>query len=410
MYHGVTSCHKTIISCSRKNPMQWHFQFFVKDAAHKEYKLPPAQIANHGDYRFASAAHPFPIDLSDIHDTFMLFASTMYIGPFRNAINEGATVNYDIAVGTGFIKTWNSWKAGSIVAQNAAIKSVERDLRRIFNFSNLEINASDNQNSLKVFVDDRPYSLQTLGSGLAQFIIVLGNAATRQARLLLIDEPEINLHPSLQDDFLTTLAAYATDGVIYSTHSLGLAKSTADLVLQIVGKSAVPFPALTEKFMAGAEMARYFVRPKVTSRPAPHKEVPEEFAADYREAAMVAADSPKASAALSRRCLQHLLREKAGAKKSDLSKEIDEVLASGQLPSHLAGAIDAIRNVGNFAAHPIKATATGEVLPVEPGEVEWTLDVLDGLFDFYFVQPAILSARKAALNAKLASANKPPVK
>ena len=49
-------------------------------------------------------------------------------------------------------------------------------------------------------------------------------------------------------------------------------------------------------------------------------------------------------------------------------------------------------------------------MPVEPGEAEWTLDVLDGLFDFYYVQPAVLAARKAALNAKLASAGKPPTK
>jgi hypothetical protein len=47
---------------------------------------------------------------------------------------------------------------------------------------------------------------------------------------------------------------------------------------------------------------------------------------------------------------------------------------------------------------------------VEAGEAEWTLDVLDGLFDFYFVQPMILEQMRAALDAKLASAGKPPVK
>jgi len=158
------------------------------------------------------------------------------------------------------------------------------------------------------------------------------------------------------------------------------------------------------------EISRYLVRPKASLRPCPPKEVPDEFSSDYLEAAVVLADSPKASAALSRRCLQHLIREKAGIRKSDLAKEIDELIQSKTLPSHLAEAVDAIRNIGNFAAHPIKATASGEVLPVEPGEAEWTLDVLDGLFDFYFVQPAILKARREALNIKLAAANKPPVK
>ena len=128
------------------------------------------------------------------------------------------------------------------------------------------------------------------------------------------------------------------------------------------------------------------------------------------EAALVIADSPKASAALSRRCLQHVLREKAKVKKQDLAKEIQEVLDNGKLPSHLSEGIDAVRNIGNFAAHPMKSTASGEVMEVEPGEAEWNLDVLDGLFDFYFVQPALLAAKRAALDAKLASAGKPPLK
>jgi hypothetical protein len=38
------------------------------------------------------------------------------------------------------------------------------------------------------------------------------------------------LHPSLQLDFLTTLASYATEGIIFSTHNYGLARSAGDLV------------------------------------------------------------------------------------------------------------------------------------------------------------------------------------
>jgi hypothetical protein len=158
------------------------------------------------------------------------------------------------------------------------------------------------------------------------------------------------------------------------------------------------------------EAQRILGYPRAASRPPPPKEVPEEFAADYREASLVVADSPKASAALSRRCLQHIFREKAGVTPSDLAKEIDQVLERNLLPSHLAEAVDAVRNVGNFAAHPMKSKASGEILPVEPGEAEWTLDVLDGLFDFFFVQPELLKKRRAALDVKLAAAGKPPMK
>lgn len=154
---------------------------------------------------------------------------------------------------------------------------------------------------------------------------------------------------------------------------------------------------------------RFLVYPKIISRTPLSPDIPKEFTKDYEEACLVLFDSPKASAALSRRCLQYLLREKAKVKKSDLYKEIDEVLASNQLPSYLADGIDAVRNIGNFAAHPIKSTNTGEIVEVEPGEAEWLLDILEGLFDFYFVQPAILQKKKDALNKKLSDANKPPM-
>src|SRR5439155_17670204 len=106
------------------------------------------------------------------------------------------------------------------------------------------------------------------------------------------------------------------------------------------------------------------IRPKGASRPPCPPEVTAEapnIAADYAEASLVLADSPKASAALSRRALQQLLRERAGTTQRDLAPAIQEVLDSKQLPSHLARDLDAVRNTGNFAAHPLKSTKTGTV-------------------------------------------------
>ena len=68
------------------------------------------------------------------------------------------------------------------------------------------------------------------------------------------------------------------------------------------------------------------VWPKGIARAPLSKDVPEKHAADYREACLVVMDSPKASAALSRRCLQHLLREQAKVKPADLANEIQEIL------------------------------------------------------------------------------------
>ena len=150
-----------------------------------------------------------------------------------------------------------------------------------------------------------------------------------------------------------------------------------------------------------------FVRPLKANRPPVPIEVDNDFALDYNEACLILPFSPKASAALSRRCLQNILRDKALVKKGDLSNEIQEVIDSGKLPSHLIESIDAIRNIGNFAAHPNKSKLTGEIIEVEFGEAEWLLDVLEALFDFYFVQLKILQNKRQSLNQKLAEMGKP---
>lgn len=166
-----------------------------------------------------------------------------------------------------------------------------------------------------------------------------------------------------------------------------------------------------DKKVDGSNIIEQFpVYPKTGNRAPLPPEVPGEFAKDYLEASIILYDSPKASAALSRRCLQHLIREKAGIKKKDLFQEIEELINSKQVPSYLADGLDAVRHIGNFAAHPIKSTNTGEIVEVELGEAEWLLDILEGLYDFYFVQPEILQKKKDALNQKLIDANKKPMK
>jgi Domain of unknown function (DUF4145) len=154
---------------------------------------------------------------------------------------------------------------------------------------------------------------------------------------------------------------------------------------------------------------RLLVFPKGSARPVP-SEVPAQYAGDFKEACLVLPDSPKASAALSRRCLQAVLRDKAKTKAKDLADQIQEVIDSGKCPSYLTESLDGIRNYGNFAAHPLKSTASGQILDVEPGEAEWSLDTLEAAFDFYFVQPAVTQRKRDALNNKLKAAGKPPMK
>ena len=149
--------------------------------------------------------------------------------------------------------------------------------------------------------------------------------------------------------------------------------------------------------------------PKSIQRNLPPPEVPEEFTKDYLEAALIVRDSPKASAALSRRLLQHLLREKAGADQRNLFDAIQHVVDQGNLPSHIAESLHTLRELGNFAAHPNKSTNTAEVIEVEHGEAEWCLDVIDALYDHYFVSPAKTQRAKDAMNDKRNEAGLQPI-
>ena len=150
--------------------------------------------------------------------------------------------------------------------------------------------------------------------------------------------------------------------------------------------------------------------PDGAERPVPVEVEAEDatLAEDFREAVSVFPKSKKASAALSRRCLQRILSTKGGSKKRDLADQIEEVLA--KLPPEIAANVDAIRQVGNFAAHPMKSTSSGEIVDVEEGEAEWLLEVLEELFGHYYVAPARAAARREALNKKLEDLGKPTLK
>jgi hypothetical protein len=155
------------------------------------------------------------------------------------------------------------------------------------------------------------------------------------------------------------------------------------------------------------------IYPEGSNRPPVSDEVPADITEDYAEAARVLPYSAKASAALSRRCLQAVLRA-AGYTQKDLAKQIDALLAEEHtrkaLPTSIHMTVDSIRNFGNFSAHPITDQTTLQVVEVEPHEAEHSLDILDALFDHYYVRPAEAKRKKAALDAKLQAAGKPPSK
>jgi len=106
------------------------------------------------------------------------------------------------------------------------------NIRRIFDFRDLDLNSSSDDQTLFIRANNKNYSLSELGSGFTQFFLMFLSAAIRdpKPKFILIDEPELNLHPSLQLDFLTALGSYASEGLLFATHNYGLARAASERI------------------------------------------------------------------------------------------------------------------------------------------------------------------------------------
>jgi predicted ATPase len=167
-------------------------------------------------------------------------AQTFYVGSLRSVQESSTSSDYDAAIGTNLIQRWRTLKTGNAKRdRERATAAVER-LRQIFGFSQFDIDVGENHNRLLATIDGSTYGLEELGSGLAHFIVAILNLAAppEPPSWLLIDEPENGLHPSLQVTFLTSLATYVRDGVLFSTHNYGLARALGtDVYLVRPGES-----------------------------------------------------------------------------------------------------------------------------------------------------------------------------
>ena len=179
--------------------------------------------------------------------------------------------------------------------------------------------------------------------------------------------------------------------------------SCHDLILTLVSSANMIVDQRFGRWPDEVTEQRISLWPRHTGRPPVPPEVPDEFKRDYQEACLILADSSNASAALSRRCLQLILREKLGAPNSTLYKEIRWAVEKGGLPSSitdLTDLLDVPRTVGNRAAHPTLSDG-GMIVDVEPWEAEWCLEVIEALYDHVFVIPARNEERLNRLNRAL---------
>ena len=143
-----------------------------------------------------------------------------------------------------------------------------------------------------------------------------------------------------------------------------------------------------------------FLIPRTQKRKALPEYINEKYVKLYEESASILSLSPRASAALSRTCLQLFLREYGNVKNGTLFDEIQQVIDSKSIPSELEQNIDIIRQNGNNATHPTKSENPGELVTVDQDEAEWGLDILDSLFEHYIIRPYMQKEKFDKYNKK----------
>jgi hypothetical protein len=144
----------------------------------------------------------------------------------------------------------------------------------------------------------------------------------------------------------------------------------------------------------GVPLESWQLRPASRAKPQPDY-VPLPVRQDYEEACAIQHLSPKASATLSRRCLQGMIRDFFGFAKSRLIDEI-EALRDKVDPSSWES-IDAVRAIGNIGAHMEKDINV--IVDVEPEEARLLIELLESLIEDWYVARHQRQTRAAQIKA-----------
>ena len=137
--------------------------------------------------------------------------------------------------------------------------------------------------------------------------------------------------------------------------------------------------------------------------------VPEPFRRNYLEAAAILDISARASAMLARRVLADLLETYGGRAEYGLATRIDKFNEDTTHPHDLRKNLHYIREIGDFSAHT-KKDDQANIIDVDREEAEWTLNIVDRLFDYFIVTPTRDAQMRQAMDEKLKAANRRPVR
>lgn len=109
--------------------------------------------------------------------------------------------------------------------------------------------------------------------------------------------------------------------------------------------------------------------------------IPTAIVSDYEEACLIRDLSSKASATLSRRCLQGIIRDFWDVKKGKLVDEINSI--KDKIDPITWEAIDSVRSIGNIGAHMEKDINL--IIEVEPQEAQLLIGLIEFLIKDWYI-------------------------
>ncbi|MCW3784262.1 DUF4145 domain-containing protein [Defluviimonas salinarum] len=182
------------------------------------------------------------------------------------------------------------------------------------------------------------------------------------------------------------------------------------MIYVTVGKHAYNRNDQRWELVEGGELFSGRLFPESIAKPQPDY-IPVALREDYVEACRIRDLSPKASATLSRRCLQGMIRDFCGVKKDTLLAEITtlkELVKTDKAPSGVSldsvEAIDHVRGVGNIGAHMEKDI--NHIVPVDPQEAQLLIELIESLFEEWYVAREKRAARFSGIKALAESKKK----
>ena len=109
--------------------------------------------------------------------------------------------------------------------------------------------------------------------------------------------------------------------------------------------------------------------------------VPQAIKEDYKEACAIVDLSPKASATLSRRCLQGMIRDCWKVEKDNLFQEINAI--KDKVTPKTWETLDAVRTIGNIGAHMEKDVNL--IIEIEPNNAKYLIDLIETLIEDWYI-------------------------